>query len=406
MSLNDYFKSKTATEIMSESNLDRLFPNPGNEPYYKPITSLPYNLRSEKLEKLVKEVKTGDCVLVSDGNSTYREIYVLSLYIYFKDSPFPIKELVRINKNFEKEEVRSNYISEKCNAMTITQEENGVMKEVRRTLREELRIGTNDFTFLHLPNENKFEISNKTTYSFIKTKSIVINGIVTLPYSFSSVEPFSKIAGTGVFITPEFENGKFKRCTAWYLSTTDNMNDVIDKTGLDRIIEKSRALSEMREMLEPIPETPLKRALRSTPPSRSSDMRASLRNRFEMDQSEMMQAAELERILQDDSIFAGDLEDESFMDDMVSYGNDTLEHNIGDVSEIMPVYNTPERTLDYPLTTFKKWSPQVNNSPSYDSSNYDSTGRRIVPRYRNPEYDGRSPGLRERIPIVTEDDWF
>ena len=31
MSLNNYFKNKTAAEIMSESNLDRLFPNPGNE---------------------------------------------------------------------------------------------------------------------------------------------------------------------------------------------------------------------------------------------------------------------------------------------------------------------------------------------------------------------------------------
>lgn len=255
---NEYFKT-TEPENIKEAFEN--YPPVRNETNYIPLSEIKNGLKL--IEKLKKEIINGDANLEYVNGQLIRTTYVLNLKVYFSGSTMPIKELIRVKNNVEDtpdphnlfDKVRTdNYISEKCSPEKMKFE---TRSEIMRTLREELLIsdpkilsvepGDENTPILgELPSEDtKFGIgiSDKSTYRFIKTKSVVYNYNVYLEQGVSMINSsyiMCNLPNHFIFYTPEYEKHKFKRITVWNLSNSDDeMNTLIslmDKETIQQMV--------------------------------------------------------------------------------------------------------------------------------------------------------------------------
>ena len=107
-----------------------------------------------------------------------------------------------------------------------------------RTVSEELLIDKKYIESIEF-KESKREIgiSNKSTFRFLQTESHVFSANVQLNCSKEQLKEQLIIYNGEIFIffTPEYENGKIKRVTVWYLSdNNENMQELVDILKDDR----------------------------------------------------------------------------------------------------------------------------------------------------------------------------
>lgn len=215
-------------EILTQSDI--LFPNDGNK-FYESLSSLDNEKALNLFIKLRKEIRKGDSFLTFEKGVYVRNMSILILNVYFNDNDYPIKEVLRITSSGEHEKVRDNFISEKCNPTNFI---NDKRAEIIRTINEELNISIteeNPVRILNGKQSEEVEIKNKTTYAFLKTRTLSYSASVLLNNSVNEISNriiLDQYPDLIIFYTKEMEDGVFKRYNIWWVSNEPDVHPIIE----------------------------------------------------------------------------------------------------------------------------------------------------------------------------------
>ena len=162
---------------------------------------------NKSVEQLLKEIKSGDSVLIEENNTIYRSVRVANVIVLSDDNKYRLIEKSHLNKDKQIVKERgNNVLSEKMEPNeTLT---NAIIRGVREELGEKY---SNNIVFLDEEKSN-VKITEKSSYSYpgLKARYSFYEKSVKIPVLTLDFPPPSS------FETMELNSsGDFKRYIVW-----------------------------------------------------------------------------------------------------------------------------------------------------------------------------------------------